>query len=361
MKICCLPLALRAIFDSPSYADQPGAAPGTASAARIDGRKTVTLRGTRNPRIEGLADEGPLDDMKRIAGLSFRFKPSAAQAAALEQLLEDQQNPSSPLYHAWLSPEEFGERFGLSENDLANVTDWLAIQGFQVDAVARSRTYVTFSATTAQVRDTFRTELHRFRADGEMHYANVSDVAIPADLEQLVYSVRGLDDFRLKPAAQLKPMVRSPGGNNYSGPGDLATIYNVNPLYQKGINGSGQKIVVLGQSAFKMSDVRDCRQKFALPSNDPSPMLVPGLPDPGINDDVMEAILDLDLAGRAPPTRPSCTSIRSTSTMRLSMPSIRTSPRSSLIAMGTAKRRIFLILVIGTPTVHWRSKPMRKG
>jgi hypothetical protein len=72
------------------------AQPQDRLAARIDGRKTVTLRGTRNPRIEGLADEGPLDDMKRIAGLSFRFKPSAAQAAALEQLLEDQQSPSSP-------------------------------------------------------------------------------------------------------------------------------------------------------------------------------------------------------------------------------------------------------------------------
>jgi len=45
-----------------AYAGQPGAAQDRL-AARIDGRKTVTLRGTRNPRVEGLADEGPLDDM----------------------------------------------------------------------------------------------------------------------------------------------------------------------------------------------------------------------------------------------------------------------------------------------------------
>src|SRR5262249_38892617 len=120
----------------------------------------------------------------------------------------------------------------------------------------KSRTYITFSATATRVHHAFRTELHRFRADGEMHYANVSDISIPADLEPLIYNLKGLDDFRTKPKARLKPMLRSPGGNNYAGPGDLAVIYDVNPLYQRGINGSGQKIAVVGQTAFKMADVQ---------------------------------------------------------------------------------------------------------
>ena len=135
-------------------------------------QRTVTLHGSLNPRIAKMTDEGPVDDTKRIAGLSIRFKPSSAQMAALERLLEGQQNASSPVYHTWLTPEEFGERFGISENDLVKVKDWLAAQGFQIDVVARSRTYVSFSGSAAQVRQAFRTELHRFRSSVGMHFAN---------------------------------------------------------------------------------------------------------------------------------------------------------------------------------------------
>ncbi|HKA00730.1 MAG TPA: protease pro-enzyme activation domain-containing protein, partial [Candidatus Solibacter sp.] len=270
-------------------------------AGHIDNRKYIILRGSRNPRIDNMTDQGPLDDAERIAGLSLRFKPSAQQAAELDQLLTDQQNPASPLYHAWLTPEEFGDRFGLSQSDLTQVTEWLSAQGFQVDAVARSRTHVVFSGGAGQVRATFRTALHRFRDDGGAHYANLSEIAVPSDLAPLIYTVKGLDNFRLKPGVKLRPLYQSSSGTSLAGPGDLATIYNVNPLYQKGIDGSGQKIAVIGQSAVKMSDVRTFRKKFSLPDNDPEPILIPGFPDPGFNDDLMEAEMDVEIAGATAP------------------------------------------------------------
>jgi hypothetical protein len=278
-----------------------GQRPPDRLAARIDSRKMVTLRGTRSPRIDGLADQGPVEDTARITGLGFRFRPSAAQQAELEKLLDDQQNPNSPLYHAWLTPEKYGVRFGLSENDLAKVTDWLATQGFQVDTVARSRTYVIFSGTAGQVRDAFRTELHRFRADGEAHYANVSDISVPVDLAQLIYTVRGLNSFRIKPKVRLKPLWTTKDGSHYVAPADMATIYNLNPLYQKGIDGSGQKIVVAGQSGFSMSDVESFRSWYGLPNNNPKVIPVLPLPDPVINDDLDEALIDVEWAGASAP------------------------------------------------------------
>src|SRR5262249_44213252 len=115
--------------------------------APIDGHKSAGLRGTRDARVERLPDEGALEWSTPVRGLGFRFRPSAQQSAELTQLLEDQQNPSSPLYHRWLTPEEYGDRFGLSPTDLSRVTDWLQAQGFHVESTARSRTWVTFSAT----------------------------------------------------------------------------------------------------------------------------------------------------------------------------------------------------------------------
>src|SRR5215472_10562382 len=83
--------------------------------APLDSRRTVVLPGSRNPHVASLVDQGPLADSRRVE-LQLRFKPSAAQTTALAQLLDDQQNPASPLYHSWLTPEEFGDRFGLSGN-----------------------------------------------------------------------------------------------------------------------------------------------------------------------------------------------------------------------------------------------------
>src|SRR5262245_2944169 len=74
-----------------------------------------------NPRVRTLASEGPVEDSMTVAGLAMRFRLTEKQEAALEQLLEEQRNPASPLYHVWLTPEEYAERFGISANDLARV------------------------------------------------------------------------------------------------------------------------------------------------------------------------------------------------------------------------------------------------
>src|SRR5215471_3193649 len=140
---------------------------------RIDGRSKTVLRGSRNPRIDGLASQGPVDDTMQIHGMNFRFQPTPAQSAELERLLEEQQDPSSPRYHAWLTPEEYGARFGLSAADLSKVADWIVSQGFQIDYAALSRTHIAFSGTAAQVRGAFGTELHRYTVNGRRHFANV--------------------------------------------------------------------------------------------------------------------------------------------------------------------------------------------
>src|SRR4029453_783153 len=102
-------------------------------AGRIDPRGRTVLRGSRNPRIDKLTSDGPVQARMRISAMPFRFRPTEAQSAELERLLEDQQNPNSPLYHAWLTPAEYGVRFGLSRDDFDKIADWVVSQGFQVD------------------------------------------------------------------------------------------------------------------------------------------------------------------------------------------------------------------------------------
>jgi uncharacterized protein (TIGR03437 family) len=265
--------------------------------ATLGNRQHVTLSGVRNPRVYRFADEGPIPSTDRIQGMSLRFKTSAKQQAELEQLLADQQNPASPQYHAWLSPEEFADRFGLSPNDYTLVSGWLTSQGFQIDSAARSRTHITFSGTAGHVQRTFGADIHRFHVNGRPRYATVTEAHVPTELAPLIHTLRGLDDLPDESRGQIRPAVNFQDGSHGLGPVDLATIYNIKPLLDKGYDGSGQKIVVAGKSSLRLADLRAFRDLFSLPQNDPRIILVPGFPEPGENEEFLEVTSDVELVG----------------------------------------------------------------
>ncbi|MGA2268739.1 MAG: protease pro-enzyme activation domain-containing protein [Bryobacteraceae bacterium] len=229
------------------------------------------------------------------------FKPSSAQQADLDQLLADQQNPSSPLFRRWLTPEEFGNRFGLSASDHSKVVAWLASEGLTVNESGRARNWVAFSGTAAQVSKTLHTSLRRYRVDGETHFANSNDPAVPEALADVVGGFLGLNDFYPKPLAiPVSPEFNS-GTSHYLVPEDYATIYNLAPLYQAGVDGTGQSIAVVGASDISLNDIRSFRTRYNLPANDPKLVLV-GADPGGLGSSAnLEADLDLEWAGAIAP------------------------------------------------------------
>jgi Pro-kumamolisin, activation domain/Bacterial Ig-like domain (group 3) len=274
-------------------------------ADSVDVAKTKLLAGNRSPKALLPDDQGPVDSSQRIGGITIVFKPSAGQTADLGQLLQQQRDPASPNYRKWLTPDQYGDRFGLSRNDLAKVTSWLEAEGFRVDYVARGRTWVMFSGTAGQVLGAFHTAVHRYSVQGELHFANAADPAIPAALSPVVLLIRGLDDFRTEPrrpnALPVANFTASNGGHALV-PGDIATIYDIGPLYQAGITGTGQKVAVVGQTDIYLSDIEHFRSQFGLPANNPELVLVAGSPDPGVSSgDLVEASLDLEYSGGIAP------------------------------------------------------------
>jgi subtilase family serine protease len=277
----------------------PLAAQRNRITGRIDGSQTVTLRGHLNPNAQPEFDQGPVDAAFPLNDMALALKPSDAQQADLTALLAAQQDPASPDYHNWLVPEQFAARFGASPSDISQITAWLEAQGFVVRGVAPSRNWIAFSGSAGLARQAFGVEIHRYQVDGESHFANASEPSAPAALAGLVAGIRGLDDFLPRsPRPQLRPEYTSASGHHYLAPDDAATIYNLKSLYQKGYDGSGQKLVVAGQSAIDLSDIQAFRTLFSLPKNDPQIVLVPGSKDPGIvSGDVVEADLDVEWSG----------------------------------------------------------------
>ncbi|MGA3075554.1 MAG: protease pro-enzyme activation domain-containing protein, partial [Bryobacteraceae bacterium] len=86
------------------------------------------------PRIQSGTDLGPVDPSLDLPYVTLVLKPSSSQQADLDQLLAQQQDPSSPNYHRWLTPEQYAERFGVSQSDIDKI-----VSCAQCDCLRRRR------------------------------------------------------------------------------------------------------------------------------------------------------------------------------------------------------------------------------
>ena len=277
--------------------------------ARIDANNTTILRGNMHPMARAQYDQGKVDPSFKLERIIMVFQPTAAQQADLDALSAAQQNPTSPSFHQWLTPAEYADRFGISQSDLDQVSTWLQAQGFTVVERPPSRTWFVFGGTAAQVESAFPYgRIHNYVAKGKKFYANSAEPSVPAALAGIVHGFRGLDSYPLKDPAIKKgefntaqPEFTS-GGAHSLAPDDFATIYDLKPLYTStpAIDGTGQKIVIVGQSNIVLADIAAFRTASGLPANVPTLTLVPGSSDPGVlnsTGDSVESSIDIEWAG----------------------------------------------------------------
>jgi subtilase family serine protease len=305
----------------------------------IDDSKLVVLRGNTHPLARAKYDQGAAPGSLATDRMMLVLKTTSAQGAALETLLAQQQDRSSPNYHKWLTPQEFGEQFGASESDIQKITSWLQSQGFQIDNVANGRNVIQFSGNAAQVQSAFHTAIHKYTINSQEHWANSSDPSIPAALTPAVAGVASLNNFPRKAAhkfagtfqrdmatGKLKSVnpeftyLGCEGPNNtvidcYGlAPYDFATIYNVLPLWNANITGSGQTIAIVSDSDINPADLTNFRSLFGLPAANFTRTYTPGnsVSVPGIqscasdapatsNGDECEAALDVQWSGAVAP------------------------------------------------------------
>jgi subtilase family serine protease len=292
-----LPQDITARIQTPYHPpNSPFAQPQDRITKFVDDEQRVTLNGNRHPLALVQYDAGAVSPDFRMDRMLLTLLPDAAQEDALTQLLDAQHNPESPYYHQWLTPEQYGERFGVSEADAAQVTAWLTSYGMEVEELTAGRRSIIFSGTAAEVESAFHTQIHTYKIGGEIHHASASDPEIPMAFAQVVGGVVSLHDFRSKPmhnGARIPTPDFTSGGSHYLAPADFATIYDLGPLYQQSINGNGQSGAIVARSNISVADVRQFRTSFGLPANDPQ-IIVNGS-DPGIVSSGEETEADLEV------------------------------------------------------------------
>jgi len=343
-------------------------APTVRIVEKIDDSQLVTLKGNTHPAASAKNDRGRVSGSLPMTDLILVLSRSPEQQAAFDKFVTSQYDSSSPSFHQWLTPDQVGAQYGAHETDIATITNWLTGHGFTVSQVTKDHLSIRFSGTAAQVESAFHTEIHNLEVKGVAHIGNMSDPQIPEALSPVVVGVKALHNFFPKPlhrmgsgvtrdsasgkwmrngsrvadTAKLSlgekakaglhgqaarpqfgiPVSANSGNNSYLvedvGPYDFAAIYNILPLWNKGIDGTGQTIAIAGTSDVNENDIDTFRTFFGLPAYTsaekpqivhPNPSL-PGGDDPGICtnasttcslDDLEENSLDVEWTGSIAP------------------------------------------------------------
>lgn len=289
----------------------------------IDESSLVTLHGNTHPLARAEFDQGAAPASLPMKRMLLILQRSPEQESALGQLLQEQQDNSSPRYHQWLTPQQFGAQFGPAPQDVQSITSWLESHGFQVAGAAQGGILIEFSGSAAQVQQAFHTTIHQYSVNGVEHYANASDPMLPAGLVPMVAGLRSLNNFPAKPMNHFAgtfhkdkesgktvptkplpiPQFTPSGGFRCGilggacealGPFDLATIYNYAPLWNgsTAIDGTGQTIAIVGETDINPADWSAFWNLFGVAQPKGTLNIMHNGPDPGVQGDESEADID---------------------------------------------------------------------
>ena len=306
----------------------------------VNDSNRVTLKGNTHPLANGKNETGVAPDSLPMERMLLVLKRSPDQQAALKAYMEGQQSKSSANFHQWLTPEQFGQQYGVSDSDIQAVTAWLQAHGFQVNRVAAGKMLIEFSGTAGQVHEAFQTQIHKYTVKRQDHWANASDPTIPSALTPVIAGVNTLNNFGKKATIERRgaatrttvsgggagaPLVLTGCPQNFGtgltsnancfgvGPADFNAIYNVPALVGGVAPGTGQTIAIVGDSDIctgsplpagcTADDVLNFRTLFGLPTGGPTnaPQVIVDGADPGIGLDELEGDLDVEYSGAIAP------------------------------------------------------------
>jgi subtilase family serine protease len=298
---------------SKAAAQSVSIAPRQLITQPIDDTRRVTLAGNVRSEATPANDLGLVEDSLPLDHLLLQLNRPPSAQAAFDEYTNELTERNSPNYHKWLTAAQIGSRYGLAQSDIDKITAWLESNGFKINQVYPGRTVIDFSGNAGQVRGAFQTEIHSLDVNGVRHIANYSNPQVPAALASAIAGVVSLNNFR--PHAMHKNALRPHSDYTFTSdegtfqavvPADLATIYNLNPLFSAGYSGKGQTIVVIEDTnVHSTSDWTKFRSTFGLSSftSGSFTQVHPGgCTNPGtVSGNESEATLDAEWASAAAP------------------------------------------------------------
>jgi subtilase family serine protease len=307
------------------------------TAAAMAAQPRVALAAAPAPTLPAhavrLAAVAPASELQLDVTLTVRDQ------AALTAFLAGQSDRTSPYFHDFLTPAQFGQRFGASASQIATVETALRAEGLTPGAVSSNRLAIPVTATAAQVEHAFGIGLAQYRvprsdskaaAGTRVAYLNTAAPKLAAPAAPFVSGVLGLNDLALSSDMLSQPASAAPAGpagarsraaitapdtagpkacaaasntaNEFGGytANELASYYLMSPLYAEGDRGKGVRVALAEIGPNLQSDINTYESCYGIKTPvryikvDGGAGTGSGAPEP-------EAALDIeDVAGLAP-------------------------------------------------------------
>ncbi len=219
-------------------------------------------------------DLGPAQNVATEANVSVTVALKLRDTEQMQSLLESVYSPGNAQFHQFLRTDDFVAKFGPTAETVERVSDHFRAAGFQV--TSSTPTHLVLTGTAAAMEAEFGVALHAFEvpaAGGHAAFtfhAPMGTARVAPEIADAVQAVIGLDTrpgyrphlHSLGPAGSAihAPLpANSGGGGTTNPPGELlvtdfAQYYDVNPLYQRGIDGRGVTLGIVTLASFTPSD-----------------------------------------------------------------------------------------------------------
>ena len=238
-----------------------------AMASQAEDRRV--LQGHVPAAMKSLAPAGSLPDSQRLrlaVGLPLRDQPG------LRQLLQQIYDPASPQYHHYLTPEQFTQAFGPTQQDYEEVAAFAKANGLEVAGMYSNRLLIDVAGPVPAIEKAFNLRLRRYQhpTENRTFYAPDAEPSVPSHLA--ILDIDGLNNFTLPhpkfkrqslaaptPASKQGRAKGLPGAPPRDGSGPSGTYMgsDFRAAYIPGISltGAGQTVGLLQFDGYTPSDI----------------------------------------------------------------------------------------------------------
>ncbi len=262
---------------------------------------TRTLQGHVPDVISHLT---PLGNLPSTNQLQLALGVPLRDAAGLDAFLAQVYNPSSPLYHQYLTPRQFTDQFGPTAEAYQSLIDFARSNHLVITATHDNRMLLDVTGTAADVQAAFHVHLRVYQHPSESRTFFAPDTEPTVDVGLPLADISGLNNYaRPHPhllqrdatvSASASPRSGSGSGGTYGG-NDFRAAY----LPGVTLTGTGQSLGMVEFDGYYASDITTYESTFGLPAVPLQTVLLDGYdgtPTTGSSSGNPEVSLDIEMA-----------------------------------------------------------------
>ncbi|MHB8358924.1 MAG: S53 family peptidase [Thermoplasmataceae archaeon] len=168
-------------------------------------------------------------------------------------------NPSSVLFHHYLTPSQFRTLFYPSASYIHDIESYYSHLGFKVWSYSYAPSVIVLSGNVSLVNSSFNVQefYYKFLPDKTVFITNIANPSVPVQFSDIfhVYGLSYSSDAllsvknvtALKSDTIIQGQTIGPMGNSFTlTPSNLYPFYQVNDMFKNNMNGKGTKIGILG-------------------------------------------------------------------------------------------------------------------